>query len=37
MKNLSAEDLLSIRENVSEMSERLRDGDMLGSIIREIV
>ena len=36
LKNLSNKDLLLIRKNVYNLSERLRSGNMLGSIIREI-
>ena len=36
LKNLSEEELLLIRKNVSTMSERLRKGEMLGSIIENM-
>jgi len=36
LKKLSKEELLSIRNNVSKMSERLRKGDMLGSILESL-
>lgn len=36
LKNLSEKEIQSIRKSVFTMSKRLRNGDMLGSIIREI-